>query len=152
MITIRKAAREDAQILTDIKNCALDRELRKYLGRGGRPVGYDDASAELMLMREYDVREILLDEKIIGGFFMQWVSGTVVEIEDFAIAPEYQGQGYGFRVLKLIEDMYPDVYEWRLSALSISVGNQHLYEKAGYVVVGRDDVEVRYCKKKGISC
>lgn len=147
MITICKAKQEDAQILMDIKNCALDGELRKYLGKGGCLAGCDDVSAELRLMGEYEVHKILLDGNIIGEFLLQWVSDDVVVLEDFAIAPKYQGYGYGTRVLGMIEERYPDVKEWRLSALAISVGNQHLYEKAGYEVVARDDEEVLYVKR-----
>lgn len=148
MITISKACIEDAPVLTSIKNCALDQELRKYFGRGGRPADYDSVDVELELMQEYDVYKILLNGNIIGEFLMQWVSDEVVELEDFAIAPEFQGNGYGYRVLQMIEEMYPSVREWRFSTLAISVGSQHLYEKAGFYVLWKNDEEVRYIKRK----
>ena len=37
--------------------------------------------------------------------------------------------------------------EWKLSTPIFSVGNQHLYEKFGYIETGRNSDEIFYCKK-----
>ena len=46
----------------------------------------------------------------------------------------------------MVQKMYPEVREWKLSTPVFSVGNQHLYEKFGYVEVSRNNDEVFYGK------
>lgn len=46
-----------------------------------------------------------------------------------------------------MEKQYPLVKEWYLSTPVFSVGNQHLYEKFGYVEIARDEEEISYCKR-----
>ncbi|MGN0394144.1 MAG: GNAT family N-acetyltransferase, partial [Coprococcus sp.] len=91
--------------------------------------------------------KILLDEKIIGAFFLIPQGEDTMQFEDFVIHPDYQGKGYGYYVLQLVEKQYSSIKEWHLSTPVFSVGNQHLYEKFGYVEVSRDEEEIRYCKR-----
>ena len=69
-----------------------------------------------------------------------------MRFEDFVIAPEFQGRGYGLKTLQLVEQSYPNIKKWFLSTPIFSVGNQHLYEKFGYCEIGRNDEEIEYCK------
>ena len=146
MIRICKAALEDAQTITDIKIRAYNKEINTYLGRDGGPPGYDKVESEIYLIHTFLVYKIMLDEKIIGGFFLIDEGEGKMRFEDFVIEPAYQGRGYGYHVLELVEEAYPDVREWSLSTPVFSVGNQHLYEKFGYCEAGRDEEEVMYRK------
>ena len=49
--------------------------------------------------------------------------------------------------MELIEKTYPHINEWQLSTPVFSIGNQHLYEKFGYVEVSRSEDEIEYIKK-----
>lgn len=71
-----------------------------------------------------------------------------MRFEDFVIDPIYQGNGYGFKVMQLVEKMHPDIKEWQLSTPVFSVGNQHLYTKFGYIEISRNDDEIEYVKLK----
>ena len=68
--------------------------------------------------KEINTYIILLDDCIIGAFFLY-----------------YEG-----------DDIFPHVKEWKLSASIFSVGNQHLYEKFGYIETWRNDDEIFYSK------
>ncbi len=92
MLTIERAQLEDAEEITKIKTVAFNKEINTYI--------------------------ILLDDCIIGGFFLY-----------------YEG-----------DDIFPHVKEWKLSASIFSVGNQHLYEKFGYIETWRNDDEIFYSK------
>ena len=35
-----------------------------------------------------------------------------MRFEDFVIDPIYQGNGYGYKVMQLIEKMHQDIKEW----------------------------------------
>lgn len=146
MITIEKAELEDAQVITDIKTAAFNKEINTYLGRNGGPPGYDKVESEIDIINNLIAYKILLDDEIIGAFFLIPIESRKMRFEDFVINPEYQGRGYGYKVLQLAEQFYPDIDEWYLSTPVFSVGNQHLYEKFGYVEIRRDDDEIEYCK------
>lgn len=73
-----------------------------------------------------------------------------MRFEDFVISPKHQGNGLGYKVMQLVEEAYPSIREWYLSTPVFSVGNQHLYEKFGYLEVSRNEEEIEYCKE--IKC
>ncbi len=70
-----------------------------------------------------------------------------MRFEDFVINPIYQGKGYGYRTMELVEENYKNILVWQLSTPIFSIGNQYLYEKFGYIEVSRDDNEIEYIKR-----
>ena len=88
----------------------------------------------------------ILDDEIIGALFLIPEGEKTMCFEDFVIHPIFQGKGYGYKVLCMIEDLYPEIREWKLSTPIFSVGNQYLYEKFGYKEVSRDENEIYYKK------
>lgn len=147
MISIERAMLEDANRITEIKIAAFNKEINTYLGRDGGPPGYDKVESEIDIITNLIAYKILWKQQIIGAFFLIPQEDGRMLFEDFVIHPDYQGNGYGYRVLELVEKEYASVKEWYLSTPVFSVGNQHLYEKFGYVEIDRDEEEVRYCKK-----
>lgn len=147
MITIKRAQIEDAKEITKIKTDAFNKEINLYLGRNGGPPGYDKVESEIDIIEKCIAYKILLDNVIIGGFFLNYEGIDIIHFEDFVIAPEYQGNGYGYKVLCMVQELYPDVKEWKLTTPVFSVGNQHLYEKFGYIETYRDSNEIFYSKK-----
>lgn len=146
MVEIIRAELEDAETITDIKTRAYNQELQRYLGRNGGPKGYDKVESEIEIIHNCTAYKILSKGRIIGAFFLLFEGDSTVHFEDFVIEPEEQGKGIGFWVLQRIEMMYPEIRYWKLSTPVFSVGNQHLYEKAGYLEQDRDAELVFYCK------
>jgi len=60
---------------------------------------------------------------------------TLYQLEDFCILPVYPGKGYGTKVLKLIEELYPHNKIWTLGTPYFCTRNRYLYEKVGYQYV-----------------
>lgn len=149
MITIERATLEDANLITEIKIAAFNKEINTYLGRNGGPPGYDQVESEIDIIKNLIAYKILLDDVIIGAFFLIPLGEDKMQFEDFVIHPDYQGKGYGYHVLQLVEKQYSSIKEWYLSTPVFSVGNQHLYEKFGYVELSRDEEEISYCKITG---
>ena len=143
MIEIRKALLKDAEAITEIKIKAFNKEIITYLGRNGGPPGYDKVESEKDIIAHFIAYKIVLDNNIIGGLFLIPIEGNKMRFEDFVIDPIYQGNGYGYKVMQLIEKMHPDIKEWQLST---PVGNQHLYTKFGYKEISRNDDEIEYVK------
>ncbi len=147
MLEIKKAKIEDAQLITDIKTKAYNKEINTYLGRNGGPPGYDKVESEIDIIKKFIAYKIQLDNQIIGALFLISLADSKMRFEDFVIHPSFQGKGYGYIVMELIEKTYPHINEWQLSTPVFSIGNQHLYEKFGYVEVSRSEDEIEYIKK-----
>ncbi|WP_297417897.1 GNAT family N-acetyltransferase [Clostridium sp.] len=147
MLEIKKANINDAQQITEIKTRAFNKEINTYLGRDGGPPGYDKVESEIDIIRKFISYKIELDNQIIGALFLIPLEKNKMRFEDFVIEPSFQGRGYGYRVMELVEKMHPDINEWKLSTPIFSIGNQHLYKKFGYVEVSRNDDEIEFYKK-----
>ncbi|SES99614.1 GNAT family N-acetyltransferase [[Clostridium] polysaccharolyticum] len=147
MIYIRKAETQDASLLTGIKVRALGEQLKKWYGKSYKEeVLYEFMENELTLMKQYDVYKILLNHEIIGGFLLDYFENNKARIEDFVIDPMFQGNGYGLRVVQMMEKAHSDIKEWSLSTLYTSEDSQRFYERAGYIEEKRDAEEVWYRK------
>ena len=146
MLIIKRAELQDAETITEIKITAFNQEINTYLGRNGGPPGYDSVESEIDIINRFLAYKILLDDEIIGGFFLIPEGDESMHFEDFVIRPSMQGKGYGYSVLGMLEKLYPNIKKWILSTPVFSVGNQHLYEKAGYCEIARDEDEVYYNK------
>lgn len=147
MITIERAQKEDAEEITKIKTSAFNKEINTYLGRDGGPEGYNKVDSELDIIDRFLAYKILLNDEIIGAFFLYPEGTDILHFEDFVIEPKYQGKGYGYKVLCAVQESYPQIREWKLSTPIFSIGNQHLYQKFGYVEISRDSDEIFYSKK-----
>lgn len=148
MLEIKKASIEDAQIITDIKIKAFNKEINTYLGRNGGPPGYDKVESEIYIIKNFMAYKIELDNQIIGALFLISMGDGKMRFEDFVIEPSFQGKGYGYSVMELVEKSHPEINEWQLSTPVFSVGNQHLYKKFGYVEASRNEDEIEYIKMK----
>ncbi|WP_313076069.1 GNAT family N-acetyltransferase [Lacrimispora sp.] len=146
MLEIKRAVLKDAEAITEIKIKAFNNEINTYLGRNGGPPGYDKVESEKDIIANFIAYKIVLDNNIIGGLFLIPKEGNKMRFEDFVINPIYQGNGYGYKVMQLIEMIHPDIKEWQLSTPVFSVGNQHLYTKFGYKENSRNDDEIEYVK------
>lgn len=146
MITIKRAVIEDARLITEIKTRAYNQEINTYLGRDGGPKGYNQVESEEKIIKNLIAYKILLEEKIIGAFFLIPIDEISMRFEDFVIDPCYQNKGYGYETLQKVEEAYPEIKKWYLSTPKFSVGNQHLYEKFGYVKLETTEYEIEYIK------
>lgn len=147
MLEIKKANLNDAQLITNIKTKAYNKEINTYLGRNGGPLGYDNVESEIDIIKNFIAYKIQLDNQIIGAFFLISLSNNKMRFEDFVIDPSFQGKGYGYRVMGLVEKSYPYINEWGLSTPVFSLGNQYLYKKFGYEEISRNENEIEYIKK-----
>lgn len=145
-IRIERAEEKDAEEITRIKTRAFNKEINTYLGRDGGPKGYNEVESELMIIKRFIAYKIMLEEKIIGAFFLIPIDDAVMRFEDFVIDPKYQNQGLGYEALELAEKACPYIEKWQLSTPIFSVGNQHLYEKFGYTRVYQNQEEIEYIK------
>ncbi len=109
MISIKRAELKDADKITEIKIQAFNKEINTYLGRNGGPTGYDKVESEIDIINSHIAYKIMLENKIIGAFFLIQLEETEMRFEDFVILPSYQGNGYGYETMQLVEKVYPHI-------------------------------------------
>jgi len=85
---------------------------------------------------KYLYHTIFLKERVIGGLYLVEKNKTLT-VEDFCIHPKYQNRGYGFQVMKALEESYDHIHMWSLVTPVYSVGNQALYKKLNYKMIGK---------------
>lgn len=146
MLTIQRAQLDDADQLTAIKTAAYNLEINTYFGRDGGPPGYNDVNSQISIIINCIAYKIVLDTTIIGAFFLIPLEDSCMRFEDFVIQPSYQGLGYGYLTMQLLEKEYPSIHKWLLSTPIFSLRNQYLYKKFGYCEILRNQVEIEYCK------
>jgi GNAT superfamily N-acetyltransferase len=133
---------ENAEIITKTKTMAYRDEKEKF-----KPIDekvpkwfydewYVDIEETKRLIKSFFCYKVLLEDKVIGTFWLRNIDEKTIELEDFCILPEFQGRGYGFKLLSMMENLYPKISKWSLTTPFYSVRNHHLYEKAGYIKVG----------------
>lgn len=147
MLSIERADVHDASAITEIKIAAYNQEVNTYLGINGGPPGYDSIESQIYIIKNFISYKIILDSHIIGGLFLISIDKKTMRFEDFVINPIYQGKGYGYRTMELIEENYRDISVWQLSTPVFGKVNQYLYEKFRYIEVSRDDNEIEYIKR-----
>ncbi len=142
MITLERAAPEDADALTTIQTRTFDDDSRRH-GRGerGGPPGYDSAEWQQRMMREADYYKILEDGRIVGGAILFDKGGGHIYLGRIYLAPECQNRGVGAQALRLIESAYPSANRWTLETPAWALRNQHFYEREGYVKTGEQWLE-----------
>lgn len=81
----------------------------------------------------------------VGGVRVRWHQGKKVFknvnwISPIFIIPKYQNKGIASRAIEKLFELYPDTIEWRLDTIKQEAGNCHLYEKCGFVKVGKEKI------------
>ncbi|MFN2298449.1 MAG: GNAT family N-acetyltransferase, partial [Anaerolineales bacterium] len=92
--------------------------------------------------------------KIIGSVRAELHDGTC-RIGRLIVHPDFQNRGIGGRLLRAVEDLFPEAERCELFTGDRSTRNLHLYRKCGYREVRREKLDERitlvYLEKKKAS-
>lgn len=150
MIYIEKVKVGDAEKIVDVKRLAYTDEDSRFGGGKGEYLKYIGNEGFISwCMDRYPLYKIMLDGIIIGTFWLDHETDDRpdhFELQDFCIVPQYQNKGYGAIAMELMEKLHGNIKIWSLETSSLSVRNQHLYEKMGYKKIGQAEDCVRYEK------
>ncbi|MCM1989376.1 GNAT family N-acetyltransferase [Oceanirhabdus seepicola] len=141
-LKIRKASVDDVNLIVDIKTKAYRDEKERFKPEDTKipkwfyDEWYIDMPENIRLINEYYVYILTVNEEVIGTFWTHDVDADTIELEDFCILPEYQGLGYGYKTLSMMEGMFTEKKRWILGTPFYSLKNHYLYQKAGYKKVG----------------
>lgn len=156
---IKKASLDDALKIANIKASAYADDRLKFKpdeskipvwieGDWYQNLSKPNLKETVSLINKYYCYIILLNEESIGTFWLHNETEDSLSLEDFCILPEYQGKGYGYKALTLMEKLFPAIKTWTLGTPYFCKRNRYLYEKFGYQCVSTrsDDTVVLYRK------
>ncbi|MEE4275092.1 MAG: GNAT family N-acetyltransferase [Thermoleophilia bacterium] len=96
-LVIRRARLEDAPAVAAVVEAAYGRYVERM---GRRPAPMDEDYDEVV--REHDVR-VLVDRESVVGALVLIPEGEGLLLDNVAVHPDYQGKGWGRRLLALAE-------------------------------------------------
>jgi GNAT superfamily N-acetyltransferase len=142
MITFKHFTNEDVSALTPLMKRAFDEDTRIHLSEPtGGPEGYDDGSflKKWFLHPNASAYTIYDDETLIGGINL-WIKPDHHNfLGCLFLDTAYENKGYGTRIWKQIEAMYPETVVWRTETPVFSKRNHVFYiNKCGFKCIRID--------------
>lgn len=149
MIKFELATTEDAKILTEISKRAFHFDINYGATDEGGPPGYDSAEFQLMVINANVTAyyKILLNDTIIGGFWVRTESIGRYFFDRIFIEPEFQNLGIGTKVFEFIFSEFPEAKVWLLETPVWNQRTRHFYEKLGFEITEIINDSVHYRRK-----
>lgn len=159
MLKLVKFNEKEIPILTIIMKEAFDEDSRIHLnGMTGGPDGYDDGRFLTKWFMDLHATPYTIyeDDLIIGAVNLWLNKNNYNFLGCLFIDVNKENLGYGFKVWKMIEEMYPDTICWRTETPIFSRRNHHFYiNKCGFKCVKidnpKDILEGSFLLEKEIS-
>ncbi|HPA62485.1 MAG TPA: GNAT family N-acetyltransferase [Spirochaetota bacterium] len=133
MIRLEEITKPDISILTEMAISAFEEDKIKY---GEYPPVIDVENRTLRFIEDGFAFKFVKEKDIIGAAVVFKTAGGSYRLGCLFLSPEYQNQGCGQKILKLLEEEFPDAHKWELDTPHLSFRNHHFYEKAGYTKTG----------------
>lgn len=142
-ITFETFTESDIPELTAIMTRSFDADSMLHLGVPGGPPGYNDGS----FLRKWGIEEgadhykILLDGATIGAVILFIRAAEhMAFLGTIFIDSELQEKGIGAEIWQLVEQKYPEIFEWHTETPMFSRRNHNFYvNKLGFHVVRIDN-------------
>ena len=139
MIDLKKADRSDCEVIHRIQVKAFSPILLKYQDFDSNPASESLDDIYRRFDQSFtDYYLIELDGSVIGELRV-CDFGATCSLSPICILPEFQGNGYAQKAIRLMEDLYPKAGLWELDTIAQEDKLCYLYEKIGYRKTGRVD-------------
>jgi len=136
MIELRKAHRDDVEVLTEIqiRTFVADNKHKPHGCSMEGPPGYNSIKWNMHWVEHTLYYKILFNGQIVGGMILFELEKQHFEVGRIWIDPEFQNQGIGQASMRDMFDMHPGTPTW-------AIRNQHFYENLGFVKIRETDVD-----------
>ena len=145
-IYLKDTTSEDADILAQISKEAFDTD---YLvgapAKSGGPPGYDSPQFQRQMMKFLTYRNIMFNEKIVGGVAYNSKKEGNFILERIFIDPEFHQQGIASEIMNILFNEYPNVV-WTLDTPEWNIRTKEFYEKHGFRQVGWEEIDDMRCR------
>ncbi len=148
-IQFKIAETRDAETLTAVSVSSFHTDVlvggRKTIGG---PSGYNSVQFHKQMIKDASrFYKILVEDRIIGGF---WFLNSNVEhayLSRIFIDPQYHNKGVGLASFKFLFKNYPDVKAWSLQTPIWNTRTPGFYKKLGFKIVKKKSDKFLFFKK-----
>lgn len=129
MIILSKVKESNLEELRQIKVRAFIEEFKRY---GFTPEEMISLQWHTKMMKTSLYYTVMYEGFLVGGINVFKNDHGEGYLCSLFIDRKWQSKGLGSKVIKAIEELHCDVVTWNLETPSMSLQNQHFYEKCGY--------------------
>lgn len=146
---LEKAREEYIARLVELSKAAFDSDASVGAPEPGGPPEYDSEAWHIGMMNQGHLFSATENETVIGGalLFKDASAPDFLYVGRIFIDPALFGQGYGIRLMELIENLNPEITLFCLDTPVWNTRTNRLYRKLGYEETRRDDEMVYYRKR-----
>ena len=139
---------EDAEKIRDMMMEIYQDEALRWFKDNKKPFipGYNSIDMQRYHTWDHKYYKIMYDENIVGVLLVSSTGREHGRIDRFYVHPDHQDKGIGSKVIKRVEELFPQIKWWTLDTTQQSPRNHHFYEKHGYQLLGEDEDEKYYGK------
>ena len=141
-----KAGTSDAPVLNAISKHAFDSDAEVGAPSAGGPPGYMSLKYHMKMARSGHLYKLTENGLIIGGAIL-FPDGDTLNIGRIFVNPDLHRKGYGIRMMREIEAMFPDIRTFTLDTPAWNIRTNSFYRKMGYTEARRDEALVYYAKE-----
>ena len=146
-IQMAKAGTSDAPVLTAVSKQAFDSDAEAGAPSAGGPPGYMSLKYHMKMARSGHLFKLADNGLIIGGAIL-FRDGDTLNIGRIFVDPVHHRKGYGIRMMREIEAMFPDVGTFTLDTPAWNIRTNAFYRKLGYTETRRNEEFVYYAKQQ----
>ena len=142
---LMKAGTSDAPVLNAISKLAFDSDVEVGASSAGGPPGYMSLKYHMKMARSGHLYKLTENGLIIGGAIL-FADGDTLNISRIFVNPDHHRKGYGIRMMREIEALFPDIKTYTLDTPVWNVRTNSFYLKLGYTEDKRNNEFVYYSK------
>lgn len=135
---IREAAKEDLPEILALQYLAFQSEVKLFKNKEDLPLKQtlDELNDEL---NNGVILKLVTDDNVIIGSVRANTEDGTTHIGKLMVHPDYRCRGLGSRLLTEIENCFPET-RYELFTVTKSVNNIRLYQKMGYKIFDRKEI------------
>ena len=146
-VQLTKAGTSDALVLNAISKLAFDSDVEVGAPSAGGPPGYMSLKYHMKMARSGHLFKLTENGLIIGGAIL-FPNGDTLNIGRIFVNPEHHRKGYGTRMMREIEALFPDIKTYMLDTPVWNIRTNFFYLKLGYTEDKRNSEFVYYSKQR----
>ena len=144
-IQLTKAGTSDAPVLNAISKLAFDSDVLVGAPSAGGPPGYMSLKYHMKMARSGHLFKLTENGLIVGGAIL-FQDGDTLNISRIFVNPDHHRKGYGIRMMREIEALFPDIKTYTLDTPVWNARTNSFYLKLGYAEEKRNREFVYYSK------
>lgn len=143
---LRLSTYPEIPFLVDISIRSFNSDIEVGAKEKSGPPDYDSYEFHKQMYDESRLYSFYIEDDLIGGALL-WANKEEIYIGRIFIDPIYFKKGYGIKLMKEIERLYPKA-TCKLDTPIWNIRTNSFYKKLGYIEVSRNNFDVSYIKSK----